>query len=481
MAEKQADIAPLRLRIEPIVARAEQSALAVQRDLSGHEGLLHAATGIARAAREAERVSQQLRKPFSFSRLPDYFLILATICFAAWCYRHFFHVTRLSIALPDQDAMDWYEGMDPPSRVMLRRVPAAGSSQVAAWVSNGQVDLAFVQGGMDIPPELQRIETPRQEWVLFFLRKHVAGIDSVRKLITSREGDGSHRVAEDFVRAWGRRDAILFVHDWQLLTGPDPYEIPPDVDGVFVVKDPADDVTRIASQRLAAANFALVNAQLGAMERKFPYLQRTVIDRGFVQVSPPIPQSDVSSYTVATYLVARPGLPVGRLRNSAGLAGSPASTTTSGFEPDMASTSELLQGMEAFLGILVYIGLAFLALLGIEMMTYRRRFNELDSLISLISMHQSNKDVLGVHDPQVRSSNLLYLTTCSDLLGLISVIAGYYSQENASLLYNNLLNIIHERSSGLKLNIQLKILHAMLEIAPPLVPDRPDGQAATTP
>ncbi len=478
MRRKQAEIAPLRLRIEPIVARAEQSAQAVQRDLSDHEGLLHAASGIARAAREAERVSQQLRKPFSFSRLPAYFLILATICLAAWCYRHFFHVTRLTIALPDQDALDWYEGIEPPSRVMLRRIQAAGSPQAATWVSDRQVDLAFVQGGVAIPPELPRVETPRREWVLFFLREQISGIDDVRKLITSRAGEGSHRVAEDIVRAWGRHDSITFVHDWQRLTGPDPYDIPPDVDGVLVVKDPADDVTRVASRRLATARFDLVDANLGAVERKLPYLQRTVIRRGYVQVSPPLPQSDVGSYTVATYLVARPGLSPRLLRYSAGRTGSLTNAPTAGFDPDVASTSDLLQGMEAFLSILVYIGLAFLALLGIEMMTYRRRFNELDSLISLISMHQSNKDVLGVHDPHVRSSNLLYLTTCSDLLGLISVIAGYYSQENASLLYNNLLNIIHERSSGLKLNIQLKILHAMLEIAPPSTSDRSDGQAA---
>ena len=32
-----------------------------------------------------------------------------------------------------------------------------------------------------------------------------------------------------------------------------------------------------------------------------------------------------------------------------------------------------------------------------------------------------------------------YLSICSDLLGLISVISGYYAQENPSLLYGNLL------------------------------------------
>jgi hypothetical protein len=49
---------------------------------------------------------------------------------------------------------------------------------------------------------------------------------------------------------------------------------------------------------------------------------------------------------------------------------------------------------------------------------------------------------------------------------LISVISGYYAQENPSLLYSNMLEIIHARSDGLKLNIQTKILHASLVITP---------------
>jgi hypothetical protein len=175
-------------------------------------------------------------------------------------------------------------------------------------------------------------------------------------------------------------------------------------------------------------------------------------------------------------LVARPGLTPRVLALSAHLLDQrPASISEAGFEPDLAAASDMLQGMEAFIGILVYIGLVFLALLGIEVMTYRRRFSELDSLISVISMHQSNKDVLGIRDPAVRSANLQYLSTCSDLLGLISVIAGYYSQENASLLYNNLLSIIHDRSSSLKLNIQLKILHASLNVEP-----LPEGSRAAS-
>src|SRR5690606_22193087 len=113
---------------------------------------------------------------------------------------------------------------------------------------------------------------------------------------------------------------------------------------------------------------------------------------------------------------------------------------------------------------IVNIGLAFLALLGLEMLTYRKRFHELNSLVSLLSMLQSNKDVLGLSDGDKLRENLLYLGLTSDLLGIVSMISGYYTQENSSLLFNNLSEVIHERCDSLKINIQLKILHAGIQL-----------------
>ena len=60
------------------------------------------------------------------------------------------------------------------------------------------------------------------------------------------------------------------------------------------------------------------------------------------------------------------------------------------------------------------------------------------------------------------------------------MISGYYAQENPSLLYSNMLEIIHERSDGLKLNIQTKILHASVTIgAPTTVPSGIDRETST--
>jgi hypothetical protein len=184
-----------------------------------------------------------------------------------------------------------------------------------------------------------------------------------------------------------------------------------------------------------------------------------------LQSFPAIPETTIATYHVTTWLVGRRGLTPARL-HTAGELLHPATPLlkTDGLAEGLSDASELFQGIEAFLGILINIGLAFLALLGWEMLAYRRQFHDLNSLISLISVHQSSKDVLGVTDPRVVRENLAYLSYCSDLLGLISMIAGYSTQENASLMFNSLPEIVHSRCDGLKINIQLKILHATIPV-----------------
>ena len=233
---------------------------------------------------------------------------------------------------------------------------------------------------------------------------------------------------------------------------------------MFVVKDSAEEPTLRAVERLSNAGFRLVSPDLGARTAHFDFLKPDVIRAGYLRPVPPVPAEPVSTYSVSTYLVARQGLTPRMLAAASHLNDRHrASFSDARFEPTLSEASEALQGVDAFLGILINIVLAFLTLLGLEMMGYRKRFHELNSLVSLISIHQSSKDVLGVTDVGVRNENLLYLSLCSDLLGLVSMIAGYYTQENTSLLFSGMPEIIHQRCDGLKINMQLKILHATIE------------------
>lgn len=454
----------LKLRIRPVIQNAEAIQHRVEREMPHHTGLTSIAGGVAAAAREAERSAERLRKPFGLHRLPAAFLGLALLFLFAWTYNQFFKTTTLTIALPDRDAHALRMKVSQRHRIDLKPVMVPGSGEAANQVSAGLVDLAFVQGGVDIAPELPRLETPNPELVLWFVRDSIKDLGSIRRVLTSVVGAGSHSVAQEFMKAWGIEEQIQYVHDWVRLTEPEDFAIPASIDAVFVVKDPADDKTLRATERLAKAGFRLDSPNLGARQANLEYLRPFTVPEKYLSSVPPFPTAPVETYSVATYLVARERLTPRMLAAASHLLdGRSPQMSEIRYEPTLGETSELLQGVEAFLGIIINIVLAFLALLGLEMLAYRKRFHELNSLVSLISIHQSSKDVLGITDKTIRHDHLLYLSLCSDLLGLVSMIGGYYTQENSSLLFNGMPEIIHQRCDGLKINIQLKILHAMIK------------------
>lgn len=461
----------VQLRIDPVVESAEEIVRRVRDELSEHQGLDSAAQGVARAAREAQQVSRKLRKPWGLHRLPALFLGLALIFFAVWIYWRFLRVETLTIALPERDAIQLHERVLETGRIKIEEKPTVGSRESLTLLSEGKVDLAFIQGGLDIPAGLPRLQIPQSESLLFFLREGIDGPKDVRLMMTSSENQGSHTVARQFAKYWRIERQVKYLHDWRQMTADADYSIPDQVDAVFVIKDLANDQTYAGVRRLHDAGFRLASPNIGAKALALEYLAPTEIPTGFLDTNPQIPGETISTYTVSTYLVARKTLTPRLFAEAIHLLDKNTNTLKQlSFEPTLSQAKEVFEAIESFLGILVYLGLAFLTLLGIEISTYRRRFNELNTFISLISMHQSDKDVLGLADDKLRTKNLLYLGLCSDLLGIIGVITGYYSQENPSLLYNRLTEIIYQRSSSLKLNIQLKILHANIELQerPPL-------------
>jgi hypothetical protein len=447
-----------RLEIEPIIAQATALAQRVERELSTHEGLRSASSKVANAAKKAREVAALMRRPWSIHRLPVVFLTLAITGLLTFVYWQFFHVSTLTLALPDRDAVEIRQNLRRDQRVdvVLREVP--GSREAAALLERGEVDLGFVQGGVPIPDGLLRLELHSREVVFFLVREHVKGPSDARRVLTSVLGEGSHTVAQVFFSAWGASPEYLPA--WKDVSSDPAFVVPADVDAVFVVKDLNDDKTLAGLSRLATQGFHLEPPRLGARAGRLDYLAPLALPAGHVQLEPPLPASEVTTYSVATFLVARAGLTPRVLTQAHEVIEPRAGTIAErSFRLSATDTSELLQGVDALFSIIVNIGLAFLALLGLDVLAYRRQFHELNSLVSIISVLQSNKDVLGTPEP-TRSEHLLYLGLCSDLLSLISVITGYYTQENSSLLFNNLSEVVHERCASLKINIQLKLLHA---------------------
>jgi hypothetical protein len=310
------------------------------------------------------------------------------------------------------------------------------------------------------------MRTPSDEWVLWLTRDPDTPLSDIHRVITSLEGASSHSVAKVFFESWGRSD-IAYSHTWANWTEPPsqtvlaerPVNSQPDA--VFVVKDTSDPSTIRGIRNLVASGFHLRSPSLGAQAEDLAFLKPAKMEPGYLWQNPNLPAEPIATYVIPSYLVARSNL-TPRLMGLAGhLFDSDFNDIHDNeFSATAKDASEVFQGVDAFLGILINIGLAFLALVGLDMLTYRKRFHELNSLVSLLSMLQSNKDVLGESDPSKLRENLLYLSSVSDVLSIISAISGYYTQQNSSLLFNNLSQIVHERCDNLKLNIQMKILHA---------------------
>lgn len=445
------------LEIGPVIDEADRAVRRVEHDLPGHPGLLRTARRVAESAREAQRVALRLRRLTNFHRLPAAFLIVVVAILVGWLWWHFVHVTTLRVAISRTDAVAL--GRQLHHRVQFEPIRTAGSRENLALLRAGKVDVAFVQGGIPIDAGLECVELPTNELLLFLVRDTIGDRSRVRTILTSGEGQGSHTLARDLARLWplGR---VRFVHDWSRLVSDPGYRVAPEVDAVLVVKDPLAPDVRRAARRLLGEGFRFETPDLGVAGTAFRHLVPFTLTAGGLDASAHVPPESVSTYLVKTYLVAQPSLSPRQRAATLRLADpGHAAVESSGAFSSIDSASNLLQGVDAFLAILVYVGLAFIFLAGLDVALYRRRFHELNSLISLLSMNQASKDVIAC-EPAKRAHLIAYLSVCGDLAGLIAVITGYYAQENSSLLYNKLLEIIPQRCDGLRLNVQLKILHA---------------------
>jgi hypothetical protein len=435
----------------------------VRTALPTHLGLQQASELILRAVQRAASVTQRMRRPWSLHRVPVTFLVVALAILCGWRYIAFFRATPLKLALPNRDATALRALVRNARRVTVEVVAVRGSREAAEQVSRGEVDLAFVQGGIPVDPSLRRARLSSREVVLVFLRPGLASLDEAQRIMTSVEGEGSHAVLLDVFRVTNRPVPRL-VHTWSDLTSTD--EMPSaltDVDAVFVVKDPSDEQTRRGVHRLMQRGFRFAPLRLGAMALHLPYLAAAAFEPGWLLDSPSVPEAKMQGWTVDTWLVARDGLTPRLLAEATHLLRPSAPALTDEAVSVTASqASEVLQGVDAFLNILINIGLAFIGLLGLDVVAYRRHFHELNSLVSLLGQLQSNKDVLLVADDALRKENIVYLAVVSDLLGLISSVNSAYTQAHSALVSNSLSEVVHQRCNALKINIQLKLLQSAI-------------------
>ena len=464
----------MNLKIEGIIDGAERIRQKIAVELPTHSGLAGAVEEVNKAALEAKRVALEGKRFFSLHRLPALFLAFALLAFLFWAYWNFFLDRSITVAIPRQDHREENLRYFRKAKMKIQQVET--SSQAVLSVTNGKADVAFIQAGIPVQDQLRVLQTPIMEYVIWMTRLSRPINKPILNVLTSVKNEGSHDVAKDFLRKWKSPSEIVFHHDWnKVVASPSEsdskYTIPQEIDAVFVVVNITDEKNMETIQAFLDAGFVMQSPYIGAHTNKLRYTEEFLMPRGYIRQAPTIPVQELLTYSVPNVLVTKTDISDSTLAKLSRIFESDTRRIQpSDFAFDSKDASEVFQGLDAFLGILINIILGFIALLGLEMWVYRKRFHELNSLVSLLSMLQSNKDILGETDPNRRSENLQYLSTVSDLLSMISAINGFYTQEKSSLLFNNQSEVIHQRCDNLKLNIQLKILHAGIHLEPRKAP-----------
>ena len=139
----------------------------------------------------------------------------------------------------------------------------------------------------------------------------------------------------------------------------------------------------------------------------------------------------------------------------------------------VGSIGEFLQGLDAAINEVVFIGIAAFFFLTLETRLKRRRvlkaIHELRALAHIIDMHQLTKDPERIAEPltdtariarrpQNPSELIKYLDHCSDLLALISKISALYIQNFDDPVTLAAVNEIENLTNGLSRKIWQKIM-----------------------
>ena len=143
------------------------------------------------------------------------------------------------------------------------------------------------------------------------------------------------------------------------------------------------------------------------------------------------------------------------------------------FHTTIGGISELLQGLEAAINDVVFIGLAVFFLVTAENRLKRRAalraLHELRSIAHVIDMHQLTKDPEHLLSPTMTTASspkremtrfnvARYLDYCSELLSIVSKVAALYVQNLDDAVVLSTVNDIQSLATGLSAKIWQKIV-----------------------
>ncbi len=192
-----------------------------------------------------------------------------------------------------------------PDRVRLDVLPTEGSQEALALVSQGKLDFALIQGGLDLPfANVSHVANLAPELLHFLVRpdiKDIAGMRGMRINLGSKKG-GTRVIAKELLEFSGMQDGVDYV-ETNLGTE----------DLLALRKDRVPDVIVITS--FVPSNVAdYIVKQYGYSLLEIPFPNALALRQGWVadtrvlaymySVQPPVPPRDIKTVGVNLQLVA---------------------------------------------------------------------------------------------------------------------------------------------------------------------------------
>jgi TRAP-type uncharacterized transport system substrate-binding protein len=196
-----------------------------------------------------------------------------------------------------------------PDRVRLDVLPSEGSQDALTRVSEGKLDFALIQGGLELPfPNVVHVANLAPELLHFLVRpdiKDIAGLRGMRINLGSKKG-GTRVIAKELLEFSGMQDGVDYV-ETNLGTE----------DLLALRKDRVPDVIVITS--FAPSNVAdYIVKQYGYSLLEIPFPNALALRQGWAadskvmaymySVQPPVPPRDVKTVGVNLQLVANANL-----------------------------------------------------------------------------------------------------------------------------------------------------------------------------
>ena len=451
-----------RLRMQRLVDGARKVQQRTSACASPDTAVVELATDVVEAINLAARRIARMRSPLSLPKVRVYLISSAVAALIWWAYANYLQPKVVTVAATTEDIAVLEERVRRNNIPNIEFVMSPGSPDNVVLVEEKAADVAIVQGGIQLSASLTVLGSVHKEHILYFVRDDGPDV-TVPRVITYKEGQGSHSLGEIFFQLWGH-ETVSWIHSWDQIGSDASHVIASDATAIFIVVDPANPITGNAIRRVSNAGFHLQDPDIGVNATHLPYLNRIDVPPGYYHLTDPSVPGDraknLHTYTVDKYMVTSRSLTYAQkttLRRAFEL-----SSVTRGLPSTFLHTqgTSLMADVDHALAVIVNFVIIIVALFGLEILFYRHYIHELNSLISRISLLQSERDLHDIDDREKQKPNIFALETCSDLLGLISSLAGYYGQENAALMFQGLTGSVHNRANTLKINIQLKLLQA---------------------